>query len=154
MIKAIKIIAPVLLCFAVGFTAAYFQSDAIENWYPALNKPPLTPPNIAFPIAWNILYVLMGVSIGLILIKDDPQKSFFVKLFAVQLLFNFLWSILFFYLQNPLLGLIDILLLDAVVLFYIIKSYNSFRASSILFMPYLLWISFATYLNLYILMYN
>ena len=65
-----------------------------------------------------------------------------------------MWSISFFYLQNPLLGLINILLLDAAVFFYIYKSFDTFRASSILFIPYLLWICFASFLNMYILVNN
>lgn len=154
MKKALSIIIPVLICFGVGMTASFFQQDAIENWYPLLNKPALTPPNIVFPIAWSILYVCMGVSIGLIIASDSSRKSFFIKLFAVQLVLNFLWSMLFFYMQNPLLGLIDILLLDIVLAIYIYKTFDKFKASSILFMPYLLWVLFATYLNLYILLYN
>lgn len=154
MKKAIAIIIPVLICFGVGFTAQFFQQDAIENWYPLLNKPELTPPNIIFPIAWSVLYLLMGISIGLIIASDNKNKSFFIKLFVIQLFLNFMWSIVFFYMQNPLLGFIDIVLLDVVIVIYIYKTFNIFRASSILFIPYLLWVLFASYLNLYILLYN
>lgn len=57
MKTALFIIVPVVICFVVGFTASYFQKDAIANWYPYLNKPALTPPNIVFPIAWSIIYL-------------------------------------------------------------------------------------------------
>ena len=64
MRKALNIIIPILVCFLVGLSASYFQADAIKNWYPTLIKPAVTPPNIVFPIAWSIIYVCMGLSIG------------------------------------------------------------------------------------------
>lgn len=154
MKKVLAIIIPILLCFSVGLTASYFQMDSIQHWYPYLNKPVLTPPNIVFPIAWSILYLCMGVSIGLILLKWDGRRIILIRLFIIQLFLNFAWSFLFFYLHNPFLGLVDIILLDVVVLIYVIRSYSIKRISSYLFIPYLLWIFFATYLNAYILMYN
>lgn len=154
MKKVLSILIPILICFLVGITASYFQADAIKTWYPLLNKPYLTPPNIVFPVVWSILYVCMGVSIGLIINSDKAERSFLVKLFSIQLFFNFLWSINFFYLQNPLLGLLNIILLDIFVFNYIVKSYPVNRVSSILFVPYMCWILFATYLNGYILWNN
>ena len=154
MRKVLSIIIPILVCFLVGFTASYFQADAIKNWYPTLIKPALTPPNIVFPIAWSILYLCMGISIGLIINSAIEQKRFFVKAFIMQLFFNFTWSIGFFYFQNPLIGFINILLLDIFVINYTLKSYFLSKASSILFIPYVAWLLFATYLNGYILMYN
>ncbi len=123
MKRLLNLLLPVVVCFMVGFTASYFQSDAIESWYPYLNKPALTPPNAVFPIAWGIIYVCMGISIGLILNSKDKKKNFFFLLFGIQLFLNFLWSLSFFYLQNPLLGLINIVLLDLAVLYYILKTY-------------------------------
>ena len=152
--KVFTILIPILICFGVGGTASYFQSDAIKNWYPYLNKPALTPPDVVFPIAWSILYVCMGVSIGLVLLTRSPRKTALTALFVIQLLFNFGWSILFFYLRNPFLGLIDIVLLDIFVVIYAIRSYPVNKAASILFVPYILWVLFATYLNGYILMNN
>lgn len=154
MKKATFIIIPVLICFLIGLTASYFQKDAIENWYPFLNKPELTPPNIVFPIAWSIIYLCMGISIGIILISNSFRRKELIMLFCIQLFFNFAWSILFFYFRNPLLGMIDILLLDIVVTVYAFKSYTVRKASSILFWPYIIWIYFATYLNGYILLNN
>ena len=107
---------PVLLCVGVGVTAGFFQRSAIEEWYPLLHKPSITPPAIVFPIVWSILYV-------------------------------FSW-------RSPLLGLLDILLLDFLVVFYICKAYVPSRISSWLFIPYILWLLLATYLNVYICFYN
>ena len=106
---------PVLVCFLLGFIAGRIQSDAIENWYPLLDKPALTPPNIAFPIAWSVIYLCIGISAGLILSGDSPRKKRLIALFCVQLLFNFAWSVAFFYFRSPLAGLVDILILDALV---------------------------------------
>lgn len=154
MRKVLNIIIPIVICFIVGFTASYFQSDSISSWYPTLIKPPLTPPNIMFPIAWTIIYLLMGLSIGLVLNTNNKGKKTSIVLFAVQLFFNFTWSIVFFYKQNLLIGFLNIVILDVLVINYIIKSRQINRVSSWLFIPYLLWLLFATYLNGYILFYN
>lgn len=154
MRKFLNILLPVIICFLVGFTASYFQSESIQTWYPTLDKPEITPPNIAFPIAWSIMYLCMGISIGLILNSKDRNKNFFISLFAVQLFLNFTWSISFFYLQNPLLGFINIILLDLFVLYYALKCYPAQKVNGILFVPYILWLFLATYLNAYILIYN
>lgn len=154
MKTALFIIVPVVICFVVGFTASYFQKDAIANWYPYLNKPSLTPPNMVFPIAWSIIYLCMGISIGLILMSNSTMQKPLLTIFCIQLLLNFAWSMLFFYYRNPLLGMIDILLLDVVVTIFAVKSYPVNMASSMLFWPYIVWIYFATYLNGYILMKN
>lgn len=154
MRKVFAILIPVLVCFGVGLTANYFQTDAIHNWYPYLNKPALTPPNMVFPIAWSILYLCMGISIGLILLTNSRRKSTLIGLFVAQLVLNFFWSFLFFYMRNPLWGLIDIILLDILLIIYAVKSYPVKKWSSILFMPYILWVLFATYLNAYIFLHN
>lgn len=154
MRKALNIIIPILVCFLVGLSASYFQADAIKNWYPTLIKPAVTPPNIVFPIVWSIIYVCMGLSIGLLINSTIERRRFFIKAFIFQLFFNFTWSISFFYIQNPLIGFINILLLDIFVINYTLKSYQVNKASSILFIPCVIWLLFATYLNGYILMYN
>lgn len=154
MKKVVAIIVPVLICFFVGLTASYFQEDAIRSWYPLLNKPALTPPNLVFPIAWSIIYLCIGISIGVIFLSDSKKKKELIKLFGIQLFFNFTWSILFFYFQNPLLGFFNILILDICVTLYTVKSYPVRKVSSFLFYPYLIWIYFATYLNGYILLNN
>lgn len=154
MKKCLNILLPILICFLVGFTASYFQSDSIQSWYPHLNKSSLTPPNYIFPIAWSIIYICMGTSIGLILNSDSLEKKRLILYFGIQLFFNFTWSLSFFYLQNPLLGFLNIILLDLVVLYYAFKSFPVQRVSAILFIPYILWLILATYLNAYVLLNN
>lgn len=154
MKKSLNILLPILICFIVGFTASYFQSDSIESWYPYLNKSSLTPPNYIFPIAWSIIYICMGASIGIILNSNSLQKKPLILYFGIQLFFNFTWSLSFFYLQNPLLGFINIILLDLMVLYYAFKSFPVKRISAVLFLPYIGWLILATYLNAYILFNN
>lgn len=154
MRKVLSFLIPIAVCFLVGLSASYFQADAIKNWYPTLIKPALTPPNIVFPIAWSIIYLCMGTSIGLIFNSTFERRRFFIKAFLFQLFFNFTWSICFFYLENPLIGFINIILLDIFVINYTFKSYPVNKASSMLFVPYVIWLLFATYLNGYIMIYN
>lgn len=93
MKRIINYIWPVLLCFGIGYAASGLQAESMVEWYPYLNKSGLTPPNIAFPIAWSIIYLLMGLSLGRVLNKEFKKGVF---IWTVQLIFNFLWSILFF----------------------------------------------------------
>lgn len=130
MNKIIPVLVAVIICFSVGVMASYFQVDAIQTWYPFLNKPLLTPPNFIFPIVWSILYFCMGISIGLIWNTKHRKRKILRWLFSFQLLLNFTWSIYFFYFQNPFLGFIDILLLDIFVIYYMMKSYSIKKMSS------------------------
>ena len=114
MKKIAAYLIPVLACFAVGISASFFQASSIAEWYPTLTKPALTPPNIVFPIAWSVLYLCMGLSLGRLIVRR--QHKGIIRLWVLQLIANFLWSILFFTLRNPLAGFIDIVLLNILVL--------------------------------------
>lgn len=154
MKKTLILFASILLCLFVGFVGSRFQAEALASWYPFLNKSPLTPPNSVFPIAWSLLYIGMGLSIGLIINASGPRKLFFTALFALQLVLNFSWSIAFFYNRNPLLAFIVIIMLMVIISYYATKSYAPYRISALLFAPYIIWVSFAAYLNLYIVLNN
>lgn len=154
MKKTWAYILPTLLCFVLGGLVAWLQSDSIREWYPMLIKPALTPPNAAFPIAWSIIYLCMGISAGLVLTSAAPSRQRVMTLWFVQLAFNVLWSMLFFVCRSPLLGMIDIVILDILVIMYIAWSARVRAGAAWLFVPYLCWILFATYLNAYILAAN
>ncbi len=154
MKKVVSLSVPIFICLLTGWLASYFQAESIRSWYPFLNKSAWTPSNMFFPVAWGIIYVCMGISAGLVFLSGASNRNRLLGLFAVQLFFNFIWSILFFYLRNPLLGFIDILVLDILVSIYTVKSYGANRLASYLFIPYIAWIYFATYLNGYILIRN
>lgn len=142
---------PILLAYAVGFLGSYIQGSALVEWYPSLIKSPLSPPSIVFPIAWSILYLLIGISAGTMLAKGDLSV---LRLWLLQLLLNFLWSVMFFALRSPFLGLLCILALDVAVFAYIIYTAGRRPAAAWLFVPYMLWLIFATYLNGYIYINN
>ncbi len=154
MKRVVYILVAILVCFGVGYTANLFQADSLATWYPSLNKSILTPPNFVFPIAWGIIYLCSGISIGLVWNKQEMFDSGLAWIFILQLVFNFAWSFLFFYLQDPFSGLIDLILLDLTVLFYIITCYRVNKVSAWLFTPYVLWLILATYLNIFIIINN
>ena len=149
-----SILISVLVCLSVGVTASYFQADSIDTWYLLLRKPSITPPGYVFPIVWSLVYICMGVSFGIVWHLPPKRFNSLLGYFALQLLLNFTWSILFFKLQNPALGFINIVALDMAVLLYALRAYRLNRLASALFAPYILWLVLATYLNGNILVMN
>ena len=124
--------------------------ESITTWYPTIVKPVFNPPNWIFAPVWSLLYLMMGIAAGLVWNKIETDEKNVVKamkFFIIQLALNALWSYLFFGLHNPLLALIEILLL----LFMIFETYSQFKKidslAGKLFIPYLAWVSFATILN-------
>jgi tryptophan-rich sensory protein len=142
---------PIVLAFAVGALGSYVQGEALREWYPHLVKSPATPPAVVFPIAWSILYLLIAISAGTMLVRGDMSV---LRLWLLQLLLNFLWSVCFFALRSPFAGLLVILALDVTVFAYIVYAASRRAVAAWLFVPYLLWLVFATYLNGYIYMNN
>lgn len=143
---------PILLCLGVGFAGSLFQARSMIEWYPLLDKSTLTPPGIAFPIAWSVIYICMGISLGRLIHHGRDRMLFWI--WGIQLVLNSLWSLFFFTFRYPLLGLVDILLLDVLVFIYTTSAYRRDKAAAWLFVPYFLWLLFATYLNGYIYLYN
>lgn len=154
MKKILALTIPVILGFIVGLTARYFQSATIDTWYLTLNMSQLTPPNNVFPIAWGIIYLCSGLSMGIIWNTGSIARLPMAVLFAGQLFLNFMWSFGFFYLMSPLSGFVTIILLDAVVLFYTSRARHISNVATWLFAPYIAWLALATYLNGYILVFN
>ena len=123
-------------------------------WYYNLTKPPLAPPDWIFPPVWSILYFSMLVALLLYLFKPAQNKKSGYIYFAVQLILNLLWTPAFFYLQNIILALIVIILLDIFVILTIKSFYKVSKISGLILIPYLIWILFATYLNIGYLVLN
>lgn len=153
MNTSINMVIVIITCLLVGLVSSRFQTEALINWYPNLIKSSLTPPNIAFPIAWSMIYITMGISIVLVL-SNNIKHLLIISLFIKQLLLNFSWSLAFFYYKNPLLGFIIIIGLILVITTYIFVTWPINIWGSFLFIPYLLWVLFASYLNGYILINN
>ena len=144
---ALAIIIPLALGGIVGF----ITSGSMD--YDMLRQPALSPPAILFPIVWTILYILMGVSFGLLMDKgvlDDNAKW----IYYIQLFVNLVWPILFFTLKWRLLAFIWIIVLDFLVLTMVVKFYGKDKIAGLLQVPYLAWVLFATYLNLGVYLLN
>jgi len=138
------------LSLATGTVAGFLQQPALREWYPFLVKSPLTPPGPVFFVVWIFLYILMGVSIGLVRQAQHPDSSRLTGLFLLQLVTNFLWTITFFTLRCPSGGMILIVLLFLLVTTYAVLSRKVRPVASLLFIPYVVWVAFASYLNWYI----
>ena len=123
-------------------------------WYYNLTKPPLAPPDWIFPPVWSILYFSMLVALLLYLFKPAQNKKSDYIYFIAQLFLNLLWAPVFFYLKNMFLALIVIILLDIFVILTIKSFYKVSKLSALILIPYLIWILFATYLNIGYLVLN
>ena len=142
-----SILIPVIIGAIVGFITSGFMD------YGSLVQPPLAPPSILFPIVWSILYVLMGVSYG-ILENNSLVDSSINAIYYGQLFVNAIWSFFFFVFKWRLFAFLWILLLLALVIVMIIKFYEKNKIAGLLQLPYLAWVTFASYLNLAIYLLN
>ena len=137
-----------MLCQVAGFLGSLFTTPAIPTWYATLKKPFFNPPNWIFSPVWISLFILMGISLFLIWRNPGhPKFKTALIFFFVQLILNIFWSVAFFGLRLPLLGLIDIILLWIAILLTIQNSLKVSKMAGLLLLPYLLWVSFAALLN-------
>lgn len=139
----------------VGALSALFAGD-FSPFYSGLNQPPLAPPGIVFPIVWTILYALMGISAYLIYDSEDisGERSEALGIYAAQLFVNFMWSIVFFRFEKPEAAAVVIILLAVLVAAMILKFRKISPAAAYLNIPYLLWVIFAAYLNIGVVVLN
>ena len=146
----VKLIVSIVACFAAAVIGSLFTFKAIPDWYSGLKKPRYTPPNWAFGPVWTTLYVLMGISVFLVwqngLAINDVLLAF--TLFWVQLVFNALWSIIFFGMKSKGGGVIIIITLWLLILATIIASFQVSGWAGALLIPYIIWVSIASYLNI------
>ena len=142
-----SIIVPLLVGGIIGFLI----SGSID--YNSLEKPFLSPPSITFPIVWTILYILMGISYG-ILANNSLVDSKINSIYYLQLFFNALWPIAFFLLKWRLFAFIWIIILAILIIIMIARFYEKNKTAAWLQVPYLLWILFATYLNFGVFLLN
>ena len=146
-IYAKSILIPVI----VGGVVGLIISGSID--YNTLQKPFLSPPSILFPIVWTILYILMGISYGILQSNQQVDKKI-NTIYYLQLAVNTLWSIFFFTLKWRLFAFIWIILLDVLVIIMIKKFYDKNKTAGLLQIPYIIWTLFATYLNLGVYLLN
>lgn len=140
-ILAKNVILPIILGGLVGLIISQFMD------YNTLKKPPLSPPGFIFGIVWSILYLLMGIAYGILVYKGKSNVEV-SKIYWTQLIVNLIWPILFFVFKLRLFSSVWIILLLILVIDMIIKFYKKDKIISYSQIPYLLWIMFATYLNI------
>lgn len=142
-----KLIISLLIPQLVGGIGSIFTVRSVGDWYLTLEKPALNPPSWIFGPVWTGLFFLMGYSLYLIWIKDAPNKKPAYWIFGAQLFLNALWSALFFGLKNPGLAFLEIWIMWIMIAINIYIFYRFSRLAAWLLAPYLLWVSFAMYLN-------
>lgn len=155
-IKILPLIVSLSVCFSATIIGSFFTFEAIPTWYAGLNKPFLNPPNWVFGPVWTTLYFMMGISLYLVWQKklNKKIKQTSLLLFFSQLVLNALWSIVFFGFQSPLIAFLVIIALWLLI-YLTIKSFIVIsKPAGYLLIPYLLWVTFASLLNLSIVILN
>lgn len=139
----------IMIPITVGSIAALITRDSMEM-FQMLRQPPFAPPAWLFPIAWTILYILMGISSYFIMIAetDKKKKEKAILLYEYQLAVNFLWPTFFFHFEWYLFSFFWLVLLWILVLLMILSFWKIDKRAAVLNLPYLLWLTFAGYLNL------
>ena len=136
--------------FLVLFTAgwcSYFNSFAMDGFYPQIQRSELTPPGYVFSIVWTLLYTLMVISLDILFNLKGEIKTMAVQLFLFNLFLHIMWSFAFFYCGYFLVGLVIIIIMDVAALALTEVAYQANKTAGLLLLPYLAWIIFATYLN-------
>jgi len=159
MPKIIKFLLAIILCEGAGVVGSFFTTPSIGSWYATLVKPSFNPPNWVFGPAWTLLFFLMGVGLYLIWTSSNVlsqskdsrgqfgQRRITVLFFIQQLSLNILWSAIFFGLHNPMLAFFEIIILWLAILMTIFYFAKISKTAAWLFLPYILWVSFAGFLN-------
>ena len=151
----LSLIIWIIALIAIGGAIGSLTKPEISTWYSTLNRSPLTPPNYVFPVAWTILYGIIGTCGWLIWRKSQfPRLSVIKTLYVTQLILNWSWTPLFFHYHLTGLSLVVLVVMDILVCALSCIAYRKMKAVSLLMIPYLSWILFASYLNFYIWQYN
>lgn len=142
-------IVSIAIALVVGGLSAFFTRNSM-NLYETIIRPPLSPPSWAFPVVWTVLFILMGISASMIYLDRTapvPRKKSALYTYALSLIVNFFWSIIFFNLRAYLFAFIWLLLLLYLIIKTILKYYKINPLAAYLQIPYLLWVTFAGYLT-------
>lgn len=149
-------IISIVIALAVGGLSAFLTRSSMEV-YVNIKQPPLAPPSVVFPIVWTILFILMGVSSAMVYVKGRESGvpvGEALKIYALQLILNFFWTIIFFNMQSYLFAFIWLVLLWIAIILMIVSFKKISTAAAWLQVPYLLWVTFAGYLSLMIYILN
>lgn len=146
MIKLKPLLVNLLIPLAVGGASALLTQN-FTDLYSTVKQPPFAPPGWVFPVVWTVLYLLMGTAAYLVWMRDSTGRTGALFLYGLQLVFNFVWPLLFFNLQNYALAFFWLCALWLLILLTTIRFFKETRAAGWLMVPYLLWVTFAAYLN-------
>ncbi len=147
-----KLIICIVIPLAVGALSALLTGGGMEA-FKTLNKPAFSPPGWLFPVAWTILYILMGIASYLVLTSGKQSKTA-LSVYGIQLVFNFFWSIIFFGFEAYLFAFVWLVVLWVLILATMILFFRISEPAAYLLLPYLLWVTFAGYLNYSIYLLN
>lgn len=147
--KTVMCILLIVTPLLIGLLSSFLTKDMMAQ-YGTMSKPPLSPPTIVFPIAWTILYVLMGISAAMIYTKGGASnyRSIGLTLHIVQLILNFFWSLIFFNMKQYTVSFIWLVILWLVVFSMMLNYKKISNTAFFLNIPYIVWLTFAGYLNL------
>jgi tryptophan-rich sensory protein len=147
--KPFAFIINIAIPLAMGAIGAWFTSQYVKTWYVTLNKPSFNPPNWLFPPVWTTLFILMGIAAYLVWLKRKEVQYFTrtVAIYLIQLVLNVMWSFLFFYAHEIGLALFEIIALLLVIIINAMVFYKIDKTAGLLFIPYILWVGFATILT-------
>ena len=144
-----------LLVFSIAYLGGIFTETSVHSWYMGLKKASWNPPSWVFGPAWTLLYIMIAWSGWLIYLRPRSEKrTRALWIYGIQLFLNFLWSFFFFYLQRPILALIDILALLLTIAWTIMIFRPLSRRASLLMFPYFIWVAYAATLNMAICILN
>lgn len=146
MVKIKPLAVSLAISLGTGGLSALLTRDSMGQ-YALLKQPLLAPPGWVFPVVWTILFILMGVAAYLVWIENGPERSRMLTLYGVQLVFNFLWTIIFFNTERRGFALTWLVILWGLVLAAMLCFRKKNKAAGDLLIPYLAWVTFAAYLN-------
>lgn len=147
--QSIAFVVNIAITLLVGAAGAALTATSVKTWYPGLVKPSFNPPDSVFPPVWTTIFILTGISAYLVWQKRTYIAHFprTAALYFIQLILNIMWSFLFFYAKEIGLALIEILILLAVIIINARAFYKIDKMAGLLFIPYILWVTFATFLT-------
>lgn len=153
--KPLAFIINIAITLGVGALGGWATAQSVKTWYPTLNKPSFNPPDWLFAPVWTSLYILIGIAAYLVWVRRDKIVHFprTVAIYLIQLILNLAWSFIFFYLHEIGFALAEIILMLLVIVINAITFHKINKWAGILFIPYIMWVSFATFLtyNIFIL---
>lgn len=153
--KPLAFLVNIAITLGIGALGGWATAQSVKTWYPTLNKPSFNPPNWLFAPVWTTLYILIGIAAYLVWVRRDKIVHFprTVAIYLIQLILNLGWSFIFFYLREVGFALAEIILLLIIIVINASMFYKINKWAGLIFIPYILWVTFASFLtyNIFIL---